>query len=204
MPSSDEDSDEGDEMIPAFGLLNLCSDRIDAVGVYLLDTPDLILVYVCRSVSQQFTSDVLNCTSFNQLSEMVSRKYSPNDDKELSDEFVWNVQNELPELETVSSTRIRSFVNHLQSLKPFPVPVRVVRYRFTSFASLQRNLRIVASEMVPIFAQELTTLVIMFAERTAVSACCLWGALWRTGVTLRGTTPVTTSSFRKLKILSNR
>jgi hypothetical protein len=93
MPSSDEDSDEGDEMIPAFGLLNLCSDRIDAVGVYLLDTPDLILVYVCRSVSQQFTSDVLNCTSFNQLCEMVSRKYSPNDDDE-ADEFVWNVQNE--------------------------------------------------------------------------------------------------------------
>jgi hypothetical protein len=134
MPSStaDEDSDEGDEMIPAFGLLNLCSDRIDAVGVYLLDTPDLILVYVCRSVSQQFTSDVLNCQSFNQLCEMVRAEiYSPNNDKEL--------------INLCGMCRTR-----------------------------------------------------------AVSACCLWGALWRTGVPLRGTTPVTTSSFRKFKILSNR
>ncbi len=61
-----------DEEIPEFPLLQLCSDRIDANGVYLMDLPDLILVYVCRSVSAQFCEDVLGVNSFAGVTEMVS------------------------------------------------------------------------------------------------------------------------------------
>jgi len=63
---------EGEEEIPEFGVMHLCSDRIDAFGVYLLDSPDLIIIYVCRSVSAKFCQEVLGVSSYGLLNELVS------------------------------------------------------------------------------------------------------------------------------------
>jgi len=102
-----EDDQEtiSDVQLPLFPLLTLGSDRIEAAGVYLLDQPELILVYVGRNVGRDFCREVLGVEGFAFLIEM----------------------NDFPELETTSSLRIRNFVGYLQSLKPFGVPVRIIR-----------------------------------------------------------------------------
>jgi len=95
----------GEDEIPDFPLLHLCSDRIDANGVYLLDKPELILVYVCRNVSSQFCQDVFGVQSVSGLNEM----------------------NDFPELENESSVKIRNFVGVLQATKPFCTHTRIIR-----------------------------------------------------------------------------
>lgn len=69
--SATPENGEDDEKYPQFPVLHLCSDRIEAMGVYLLDQPDLILIYVGRNVSVQFCEDVLGVQSFLALHEMV-------------------------------------------------------------------------------------------------------------------------------------
>jgi len=59
---------------PDFPRLQLCSDRIDAYGVYLMDKPDLILVYVCRSVAAHFCQNVLGVNGYASLMEMVTER----------------------------------------------------------------------------------------------------------------------------------
>jgi len=104
--NSEEEEEENKLNVPQFNLLTLGSDRIDAGGVYLLDTPELILIYACRSAPAVFLSDVFGAANgFGSLGEM----------------------NELPENENESSMRIRNFVRFLQCQKPFPVPTRVIR-----------------------------------------------------------------------------
>jgi len=94
-----------DDEVPDFPLLQLCSDRIDAHGVYLMDMSNLMLIFVCRSASAKFFQDVFQVNGFSGLTDMY----------------------EFPELETIWSTRIRNFVSYLQSLKPHSVAVRIIR-----------------------------------------------------------------------------
>lgn len=61
--------------LPLFPLLTLGSDRIDASGVYLLDQPESILVYVNRNVGREFCVDVLNAQGFAFLNEQVGYYY---------------------------------------------------------------------------------------------------------------------------------
>lgn len=69
--STTPENGEEDEKYPQFPVIHLCSDRIEATGVYLLDQPDFILIYVCRNVSVQFCEDVLGVQGFLALQEMV-------------------------------------------------------------------------------------------------------------------------------------
>lgn len=62
---------DASEETPNFPHLQLCSDRIDSYGVYLMDKPDLILVYVCRSVSAHFCQAVLGVNGYAALMGMV-------------------------------------------------------------------------------------------------------------------------------------
>ncbi|ODM90506.1 Protein transport protein Sec24A [Orchesella cincta] len=103
--STTPENGEEEEKYPQFPVLHLCSDRIEATGVYLLDQPDLILIYVCRNVSTQFCEDVLGVQGFVALHEM----------------------DDLPELETEWANLIRNFISYLQSNKPYQVPIRIIR-----------------------------------------------------------------------------
>ena len=60
-----------DEEVPDFPLIHLCSSRIEAQGVYVMDKPDLIIMYVCRSVSREFCQQILGFDDYASIKEMV-------------------------------------------------------------------------------------------------------------------------------------
>jgi protein transport protein SEC24 len=129
-----------DEEVPDFPLIHLCSSRIEAQGVYVMDKPELIIVYVCRSISKEFCQQVLNVDNYANFNEL----------------------SELPELDNPLSLRIRNFINNLQLLKPHFVPVRIFREDSRERMMFVRNLvedRGDSSSSYYEFLQQLKTMV---------------------------------------------
>jgi len=112
MPLREHDEPEDDQQqllssseLPHFPLLPLTSAVLQSNATYLLDMPNLVVIYVCRATSPDFLQGVLNVASFSDLIE----------------------GNELPELDNVMSERVRAFVGYLVGSKVFPCGVRIVR-----------------------------------------------------------------------------
>lgn len=73
----------------------------------MLDTGDQLLMYAGRNIDPSICQAVLGVPAFEAI----------------PDEML-----ELPELDTPESERLRNFVTYLQTEKPFPPTLQVIRY----------------------------------------------------------------------------
>ncbi|XP_047005169.1 protein transport protein Sec24A [Schistocerca americana] len=97
---------ENGEIIPQPPRLHLSAEKLDFRGAFLMDTGDHMIIYVGRNVAPEFCINALGVQSFSMIPEDMY---------------------ELPELETIESGRLRRFINHLQSEKPVPATLEVIR-----------------------------------------------------------------------------
>lgn len=95
-----------DMVIPQPPHLHLSAEMVDSTGAYLMDAGDIMYLYVGRSVSPLYLEKALGSPSVNALPEQMF---------------------ELPDLDTIESERLRSFVGYLQSFKPFPAVLQLIR-----------------------------------------------------------------------------
>ena len=58
-------------MIPQPPRLHLSAEMIDATGAYLLDTGEVMYLYVGRSVSSEFLGNALGSPTFQALPEQM-------------------------------------------------------------------------------------------------------------------------------------
>ena len=62
-------------VIPQPPRLHLSAEMIDSTGSYLLDTGDVIYLYVGRNVHQHFLENVLGSSNFQSLPEQMVRDF---------------------------------------------------------------------------------------------------------------------------------
>lgn len=97
---------QGEMVIPQPPRIHLSAEMVDSTGAYLLDTGDVIYLYVGRNIHPAFIENVLGSSSFQSLPEQMF---------------------ELPELETAESERLRNFLVHLQNQRPYPAVLQLIR-----------------------------------------------------------------------------
>ena len=120
-------------MIPQPPRLHLSAEMVDSTGAYLLDTGDVIYMYVGRNVAPSFLESTLGSSSFQLLPEQMVNllvflfHYDYVQFSRLAIYF-FNIKFELPELETNESERLRNFMIHLQNQRPYPVVLQFVKY----------------------------------------------------------------------------
>jgi hypothetical protein len=61
-------------VIPQPPRLHLSAEMVDSAGAYLLDSGDVIYLYVGRNVHQVFLEQVLGASSFQSLPEQMVRQ----------------------------------------------------------------------------------------------------------------------------------
>ncbi|XP_052264900.1 protein transport protein Sec24A-like isoform X2 [Dreissena polymorpha] len=88
-------------------LLQLCSANVDRQGAYLLDTGDIMYLYVGSAINEQFCKDILDVPNFAAIREGGIR--------------------ELPELENDGSERMRTFLASLMDNRPTGAALIIVR-----------------------------------------------------------------------------
>ncbi|XP_078576784.1 protein transport protein Sec24A-like isoform X4 [Branchiostoma floridae x Branchiostoma japonicum] len=104
-------NDEGaltirDQIIPQPPILSLSSERLSRDGAFLLDDGEGMYMFVGRSISVRFCTDVLGTESFAAIPDVMF---------------------ELPELDNADSERVRSFVGWLREQRPFFPPLQIIR-----------------------------------------------------------------------------
>lgn len=60
-------------MIPQPPRIHLSAEMVDSTGAYLLDTGDVIYLYVGRNIHPAFIENVLGSSSFQSLPEQMVR-----------------------------------------------------------------------------------------------------------------------------------
>lgn len=97
---------DDDAIIPQPVILQLSSEKVDRHGAYILDTYDVLYLYVGRAINDHFCTNVLNVPNFSAIPEDLTI---------------------LPELATPESERMRNFVSWLQDQRPFHSPLKIIR-----------------------------------------------------------------------------
>jgi len=97
---------DDDSIIPQPVILQLSSEKVDRHGAYILDTYDILYLYVGRAISDHFCTTVLNVPNFSAIPENLTI---------------------LPELVTPESERMRNFICWLQEQRPFHSPLKIIR-----------------------------------------------------------------------------
>ncbi|XP_054724767.1 protein transport protein Sec24A-like isoform X2 [Uloborus diversus] len=97
---------DDDAIIPQPVILQLSSEKIDRHGAYILDTFDVLYLYIGKAINDHFCTNVLNVPNFSAIPENL---------------------NSLPELPTPESERLRSFVSWLRDQRPFHSPLKIIR-----------------------------------------------------------------------------
>ncbi|CAK1553420.1 unnamed protein product [Leptosia nina] len=97
---------EDEELVPDPPRLQLTSERINLNGAYLLDDGEIMIVYICNSVSPAFLSETFGVTAFSQLPDEATT---------------------LPRLENEGSAMLHSFIDKLNDDRPYPSNVLVLR-----------------------------------------------------------------------------
>ncbi|KAJ9581283.1 hypothetical protein L9F63_023555 [Diploptera punctata] len=93
-------------VVPQPPHLHLSAEKLDSHGAFLMDTGDHMMMYVGHNISNEFCSAVLGVPAFSHIPEEMF---------------------ELPENESTESEKLRNFVNHLQSEKPYQTMFQVIR-----------------------------------------------------------------------------
>ncbi|XP_035211322.1 protein transport protein Sec24A-like isoform X2 [Stegodyphus dumicola] len=97
---------DDDAVIPQPPILQLSSEKVDRHGAYILDTFDVLYLYIGRAINDHFCSSILNVPNFSAIPEDMSF---------------------LPELPTPESERMRNFVSWLQDQRPNHSPLKIIR-----------------------------------------------------------------------------
>ncbi|GBN80607.1 Protein transport protein Sec24B, partial [Araneus ventricosus] len=97
---------DDDVVIPQPAILQLSSEKLDRHGAYILDTLDVLYLYIGRAINDQFCISVLNVPNFSAIPEDLES---------------------LPELATPESERLRTFVTWLQDQRPYYSPLKIIR-----------------------------------------------------------------------------
>ncbi|KFM58631.1 Protein transport protein Sec24A, partial [Stegodyphus mimosarum] len=97
---------DDDAVIPQPPILQLSSEKVDRHGAYILDTFDVLYLYIGRAINDHFCSSVLNVPNFSAIPEDMSS---------------------LPELPTPESERMRNFVSWLQDQRSYHSPLKIIR-----------------------------------------------------------------------------
>ncbi|GFU59402.1 protein transport protein Sec24B [Nephila pilipes] len=97
---------DDDVIIPQPVILQLSSEKIDRHGAYILDTFDVLYLYIGRAINDQFCTSVFNVPNFSAIPEDLES---------------------LPELATPESERMRAFVAWLQDQRPYQSPLKIIR-----------------------------------------------------------------------------
>ncbi|XP_055928214.1 protein transport protein Sec24A-like isoform X2 [Argiope bruennichi] len=97
---------DDDVVIPQPSILQLSSEKIDRHGAYILDTLDVLYLYIGRAINDQFCTSVFNVPNFSAIPEDLES---------------------LPELATPESERLRTFVTWLQDQRPYHSPLKIIR-----------------------------------------------------------------------------
>jgi len=109
---------EGDKVIPQPPRLHLSAEMVDSHGAYMMDTGEVIYLYVGKNIDPAVLQATLGPSVYAALPELMY---------------------ELPELETQESERLRNFLQHLQNQKPQPAVLQFIRedskirHLFTSY-----------------------------------------------------------------------
>ncbi|KAF4526569.1 hypothetical protein B566_EDAN009585 [Ephemera danica] len=94
------------QAIPQPPRLHLSAEKLDTRGLFLLDSGPHMLIYAGRNIAPELCQAVLGVSAFEAIPDNMM---------------------DLPELENPESQRLRAFVNHLQSEKPYPPTLQVIR-----------------------------------------------------------------------------
>ncbi|XP_053214758.1 protein transport protein Sec24A-like [Panonychus citri] len=107
--------------------------NVDRNGVYLLDTYECIYLYICKSVSHQWLSDVFGVTQWAKIPDDGDYYYDGGDQKmSKTTRYQTNSQqidsmklpatptsiSPLPRFENATSMRLNAFINYLISSRP--------------------------------------------------------------------------------------
>jgi protein transport protein SEC24 len=68
-------------LVPQPPLLHLSSANVDRTGVYLMDTQDVIYLYVGSAAPQSFIQEVLDAPDFMSITDGMVRKMCWQDDE---------------------------------------------------------------------------------------------------------------------------
>jgi len=97
---------KGDKVIPQPPLLQLSSANMDRHGAYLLDTGSKMYLWIGAAISDQFVQEVLDVPNFASVQDGLM---------------------ELPTLDNPTSSRLRSFLSHLNDQRPYSVSLLILR-----------------------------------------------------------------------------
>ena len=97
---------EGDKVIPQPPRLHLSPEMIYSHGAYVMDTRDVIYLYVSKDIDHTVLQATFGLSAYSALPELMY---------------------ELPDLKTQESQRLRNFLQHLQSQKPQPAVLQIIR-----------------------------------------------------------------------------
>eukprot|EP00096_Caligus_rogercresseyi_P011392 TRINITY_DN4468_c0_g1_i1.p1 TRINITY_DN4468_c0_g1~~TRINITY_DN4468_c0_g1_i1.p1 ORF type:complete len:768 (-),score=240.93 TRINITY_DN4468_c0_g1_i1:594-2897(-) len=100
-------SDPTDGTLSVPGRLQLSYEYVGATGVYLLDRGDEMILYLTRGVNPEVLASLVGVRTLQEI----------NDEQATF----------LPSLNTPESHRLREFIDILDSSKPFPGSVRIIR-----------------------------------------------------------------------------
>lgn len=95
-----------DTVVPQPPLLHLSAERLSLDGAFLMDCGSVLYLWVGRCCNLMFIRDVLGCSSYASI---------PPD------------MNQIPELETTLSERIRAFLDWLQERRAFSASLHVLK-----------------------------------------------------------------------------
>jgi len=97
---------QGETVVAQPPRLHLSAEMVDSSGIYMMDTGEVIYLYVGRIVNPAVLQGLLGTSAFASLPEQMY---------------------ELPELDTQESERLRCFYQHLQNQKPRPAVLQLIR-----------------------------------------------------------------------------
>jgi protein transport protein SEC24 len=93
-------------VIPQPPRLHLSCEKLDSRGVFVLDTGDNLIMYVLRNIPTAVCRVLFGVPAFESIPDVMY---------------------ELPELDNQDSERLRAFIGYLQDIKPYPVPLQIIR-----------------------------------------------------------------------------
>ncbi|XP_068231086.1 protein transport protein Sec24A isoform X2 [Palaemon carinicauda] len=97
-----------DQVVPQPGRLHLSAERLDRYGAFLMDAGDTIYIYVRSGISSEWVEGTLGVPSYAAIPQPM-------------------YDDSLPILDSNMSLLLRNFIGYLQSKKPYPAPVLVLK-----------------------------------------------------------------------------
>ncbi|KAK7028874.1 Protein transport protein Sec24B [Halocaridina rubra] len=96
------------KVVPQPGRLHLSAERLERIGAYLMDAGSTIYVYVRSGISSEWVEGTLGVPSYAAIPQPL-------------------YDDSVPVLDTTISILLRNFITYLQSKKPYPAPVLVLK-----------------------------------------------------------------------------